>query len=205
MIRVDLLKPEKRELKEVASPLIEELREKKKFPTYIFIIVLAAVIALFMVYNQRNAMSLEQEFLESAREEKSQLKDVIVKLDQLEKQKLLFEKKINIIRLSKTSQEIAVKVMDELSRNIPGWAWLTEVSYKNQIVRIKGKALSNELIADYIYNLETSPYLYDIKLIGSTQRRVRNNQIQEFSLTARYLLQSLLDPSSEETSNKEKK
>ena len=74
--------------------------------------------------------------------------------------------------------------MDEISSNIPDWVWLTETSFSENKIRIKGKAMSNNLLADFIRNLKESPYLTNIGLISSTLRTVKNSEYLEFSMTA---------------------
>jgi Tfp pilus assembly protein PilN len=96
------------------------------------------------------------------------------------------EKKIGLINLLKAQREIAVRTMDEMSKGLPEWVWLNEVSYENQLLRIKGRAISNTLIAEYIANLEKSDILGQVNLIEITQRTQRNEQFLEFILTAAY-------------------
>ncbi len=43
-----------------------------------------------------------------------------------------------------------------MSRRLPDWVWLTEIIFDDKGIQIKGKALSNNLIADYISSLENS-------------------------------------------------
>ena len=74
--------------------------------------------------------------------------------------------------------------MDALSRNIPDWVWLTEATYGPQGVQIKGKALSNNLIADYMSNLESSPVLTNVYLVSSTQAASGKEQVLDFTLLA---------------------
>jgi len=204
MIRINLLKPEKKELEETPAVAPPKPRKERKIPLFgiIFIVLVIAVFLLFFL--QRAAMNRERNLLRGAQEEKKQLQDVLVKLEMLEEQKSLFERKINLINQLKSFQEVAVKVMDELSKNIPDWVWLTETNYAEQTVEIKGNALSNNLIADYIFNLENSPYFNNVNLISSTQKTTRNNQYLEFSLTAQYILPEEAS-SKEESSEKEKK
>lgn len=192
MIRINLLKPEAKEV-----PTEEFKREKKPPPTNLVYLVFI-VLAAFLFFNQRNAIRVEQNRLEAAQEEKNKLKDVLVKLEKVEAQKKLFEKKINLIKQLKPRQGVAVRIMDELSKHIPYWVWLTEATYSKQIVHIKGNAISNNLIADYIYNLEVSPYFRNINLISSTQRTMRGNQFLEFALNARYIVQQPTKPPSTE-------
>lgn len=205
MIRINLLKPEKKELKETPAIPAPKAKEEKKIPVFSLILLLLAiaVVALFLL--QKRTVNREKNLLREAQEEKKQLQDVLVKLEKLEGQKKLFEKKIDLINQLKSFQEAAMKIMDELSVNIPDWVWLTETTYSNQTIKINGKALSNNLIADYIYNLENSPYFNNVNLISSTQRRISNNQILEFSLTAQYVLPEVISPTSVERAQEEKK
>jgi Tfp pilus assembly protein PilN len=115
-------------------------------------------------------------------------------LERLEEQKSILERKINLINHLKARQEIAVRTLDELSKNLPGWVWLTETKYQAQALTIKGRALSNNLIADYVYNLENSPHLSNVKIESINQRSIQSSSpFLEFSLTATYDLPSNID------------
>lgn len=188
MIRINLLKPEKKELWETPTAPTPKVRKERKLQlSYLIILALiVAVAALFLM--QRSAINKEKDLLDAAKQEKEQLQYVLVRLEKLEQQKKTLGRKINLINQLKAQQTIAVRIMDELSKNIPEWVWLTETGYKEQTIEIKGRALSNSLIADYIYNLENSPYLQNVNLISSTQRTEQNDQFLEFTLTAQYVL-----------------
>jgi Tfp pilus assembly protein PilN len=147
---------------------------------------------------QDKAIKTEKDRLSVAQEEKKQLQYVLAALERLEKQKSTLERKINLINHLKARQEIAVRTMDELSKNIPGWVWLTETTYDAQEITIKGRALSNNLIADYVYNLENSPHLRDVKIESINQRSQQSSSpYLEFSLTATYDLPLTIDLSEE--------
>ncbi|NIO48941.1 MAG: hypothetical protein GTN73_05825 [Candidatus Aminicenantes bacterium] len=183
MIRINLLKPEAKELP------VEEVRREIKPPkmSLIYLLVVFAASALF--FYQRSAFNKEKILLEAAQIEKNKLSDVLGKLEEAQKLKSLFERKISLINQLKPHQQVAVRIMDELSKHIPYYVWLSEATYDKQKVHIKGKALSNNLIADYIYSLETSPYFYNVNLLSSTQRTTRENQYLEFAINANYVLQ----------------
>jgi len=198
MIRVNLLKPEKKDIREESTGLAPEIKEKKRTPfaSLLIIVAIAAVAALYFL--QDKAIKTEQDLLTVAQEEKKQLEYVLAALDKLEQQKSTLERKINLINQLKARQEIAVRTMDELSKNIPGWVWLTETTYDAQEITIKGRALSNNLIADYVYNLENSPHLSNVKIVSINQKSTQsNNPYLEFSLTAIYNLPITIDSSEE--------
>lgn len=194
MIRINLLKPEAKEIKEGPFFPAPEFKEKKKAPVGSLILVLFIVIIVAAFFLQKRAIDNERTLLQAAQEERNSLQYVVAKLEEVEKQKANLEKKINLITDLKSKQDMAVRIMDELSKNLPEWVWLTEATYDNQTIKINGKALSNNLIADYIYNLENSPYLQNVNLIASTQRTTRSDQFLEFSLTVSYVLLGTASP-----------
>jgi type IV pilus assembly protein PilN len=186
MIRINLLKPEKKEIGVEPTGLAPEVREKKRTPLASLLILLAIVAVGALYYLQDKTIKEEKGLLNAAQEEKQQLQYVTAALEELENQKSTLQRKISLINSLKARQEIAVRTMDELSKNIPGWVWLIETSYTAQEINIKGRALSNNLIADYVYSLENSPYLSNVKIVSIAQRSVQSNQFLEFTLTARY-------------------
>ena len=188
MIRINLLKPESKDLKEgpvVAGP---EIRAKKAFPLgTIFTVAVIAVLAggFFL---QKRMISQEKDRLQTAQAEKKKLEYVIAKLAELEKQKAVFERKIGLINQLRAQKDSAVTILDELSKKLPDWVWLTDLSSQGLMIQMKGNALSNNLIADYIYNLESSPHFANVNLISSTQKSGAGTQFLEFSLTLNYVL-----------------
>jgi len=198
MIRINLLKPEKKDIREEPSGLAPEIKEKKRTPIASLLILLAIAAVATLYFLQDKAIKTEQNLLTVAQEEKKQLDYVLAALEKLEEQKSILARKINLINQLKARQEIAVRTMDELSKNIPGWVWLTETSYDAQKITIKGRALSNNLIADYVYNLENSPHLSNVKIESINQRSTRtDNPYLEFSLTAIYDLPLIINSSEE--------
>jgi Tfp pilus assembly protein PilN len=185
MIRINLLK------EEPTGPVIAEkeevIKEKKPFPMT-SLIGLFIVAAIALGFLQFNAIKKEKTLLTAVQDEKEKLKDVLVKLERVQEQQDLIVRKIILINQLKSQQGVAVSILDELSKNIPYWVWLTEVSFSKQQVQIRGRAIDNNLIADYIYNLETSPHFRDVRLASSNRRQARGNEFLDFALTARYLV-----------------
>jgi len=183
MIRINLLKPEAKELP------AEEVRREIKPPkmSLIYLLVVFAAAALF--FYQNSAKNKEKNLLEAAQVEKNKLSAVLGKLEEAQKLKSLFERKINLINQLKPQQHVAVRIMDELSKHIPYYVWLSEATFNKETIHVKGRALSNNLIADYIYSLETSPYFFNVNLLSSTQKTVRDNQYLEFAINASYVAQ----------------
>jgi Tfp pilus assembly protein PilN len=205
MIRINLLKPESKEFREAPAAPGPEFKAKKAFPfTSLFIILLLVVLAAAF-FLQRQMISRERDRLQTAQAEKKKLEYVVAKLAELEKQKAVYERKISLIRQLRAQQDSAVVILDELSKSLPDWVWLTDLASQGQAIQIKGNALSNNLIADYIYNLESSPHFAEVNLISSTQRTGRSAQYMEFSLTLNYVLPEGAMPPPQKPAPKAKK
>ena len=185
MIRINLLKPETKEIRE-AGPSAEPVagRRARTGGLGVFILLAALVGIGGYYYFQNKALDEERELLARAQQEKTRLQYVIQKLDEVQKQKSSLERKITLITQLKGQQGFAVRLMDTLSRTLPDWVWLTESSMGEKGIQIKGKALSNNLIADYIAGLEASPILKNVNLITSTQSSSGREQVLDFTLSA---------------------
>jgi len=188
MIRINLLKPESKDLKEGPAVAGPETKAKKAFPlASIFAVALIAILA-GAFFLQKRTINQEKDRLQTAQAEKKKLEYVVAKLAELESQKAVYERKIGLISQLQAQRDSAVNILDELSKKLPDWVWLTEVNCQGQMIQIKGNALSNNLVADYIYNLESSPHFAGVNLISSTQKSGRGTQYLEFSLTLSYVL-----------------
>ena len=185
MIRINLLKPETKDIREqVATPGVTEDKARKG-PNIGNLIFLALVIGLGAFYFfQRKAFDRETALLTTARTEKTKLQYVEAKLEEQRKARESLDRKITLIESLNAQRDFAPRLMDELSRRLPEWVWLTEIVYDAKGIQIKGRALSNNLIADYISNLEASPQVMNVNLVASTQKTAKGDQYLEFSLRA---------------------
>ncbi len=94
------------------------------------------------------------------------------------------ERKIDLIEGLMSQRQLAARILNDLSTALPARVWLTEVIYDPEGIRVKGNALSNNFVADYISRLEGNPDLTDVNLLSSAQRQAGNREYQEFSLRA---------------------
>ncbi len=194
MIRINLLKPEIKETKEGSVLPSPEVAVKKGFPVgsvVAALIILALAAAFFW---QKAMIRKEQGLLAAAQAEKEKLQYVTAKLEELSQRKALFERKIALIIQLRAQQETAVRIMDAVSRRLPDWVWLTDLNFDGQLIDIRGNALSNNLIADFIFNLRSYENFIGVNLISSAQKTVSGTQYMEFALTVNYKLPQAAQP-----------
>lgn len=94
------------------------------------------------------------------------------------------------------SRSEAATALDALAAVLPDRVWLTEVAYEPGKVRVKGRAPSNNLLADYITRLGQSPAFTGLTLGGSVMRNVGGRESQEFGLEI-----ALFEPAAERASS----
>lgn len=188
MIRINLLKPGQKDFKEspAAAPMVE-FKEKKSQPLFGLIPLLAILAVAALFFFQKSEINQERTLLAQAQEEKRSLQDVVVKLEELQQQRELLQRKIDLIIRLQAEQPSAVIILDELSRKLPEWVWLTEATFDGEIVILKGRTVNNNLLAEYIRNLQESPHFSVVNLIQTIQRRQRNDEYNEFSLSAQFV------------------
>jgi type IV pilus assembly protein PilN len=188
MIRINLLKPETKEMKEGPALPGPEVKARKEFPVG-GIVVALIILALAAAFIWQKAMiSREQRLLAAAQAEKQKLQYVTAKLEELSQRKALFERKIALITQLRAQQETAVRILDAISRRLPDWVWLTSLSFNGQLIDVRGDALSNNLVADFIYNLRNYENFAGVNLISSAQKTTGGTQFMEFALTVDYRL-----------------
>jgi Tfp pilus assembly protein PilN len=185
MIRINLLKPETKDLKEPISAPGTADETPKKGPNLGNLIFLALVIGLGAFYFfQQKAFRRENALLATARQEKAQLAYVEAALQKQQAARENLDRKITLIESLNAQRDMAPRLMDELSRRLPDWVWLNEIVFDAKGLQIKGRALSNNLVADYIAGLESSPQIMNVNLVSSTQKTAQGDQYLDFTLRA---------------------
>lgn len=190
MIRINLLKPEKKDVltSPMAVPIKETAKSERPSSTPPLILLLSVVIIAALAFTQRNALNREHTLLDAANAEKKKLENVLQKLTQLEKERTIQEQKVNLIKALQYQQDTAVKIMNALSQSLPEWVWLSEATFDGQTLRVKGKATNNTLIAEYVAALEKSGILQSVNPTDITQKTAQGQQYLEFNMTANVIL-----------------
>ncbi|NOZ94476.1 MAG: PilN domain-containing protein [Acidobacteria bacterium] len=95
------------------------------------------------------------------RVERDKLKVFIDKVAELETKREALQHKINIIDELKRNQHGPVRIMDEVSRALPDLLWLDKMTVKGNVVSLAGRAMDENAVANYISNLDASPFFQE--------------------------------------------
>lgn len=189
MIKVNLLSPEKKEVTGggEAPGLVEEERTPQlNIPVLVSAVAITLGIIGFLYFIQSGRIASRERTLAERKARKVELDGVLKTLDQLEKTKKDLEQKVRIISELKNNQNVAVLMMDQLSRALPDWVWLTRLNFNGNALDIDGNALSNNLIADLINNLQSTNHFFNIELKTSVKAKQAGLDIFKFKIACRF-------------------
>ena len=103
------------------------------------------------------------------RVERDELLPYIEKVEELEAKRDLLRHKINVINQLKENQRGPVRIMDEVSKALPELVWLNNMTLNGDALSLQGMAMDENAVANYISNLDASPYFQEPVLIDMSR------------------------------------
>jgi type IV pilus assembly protein PilN len=106
-------------------------------------------------------------------------------VDQIQKDLEVLKKKIDVITNLKSNRKGPVLLLDSLTQLvIPKRMWLTNLEAKGDGVNIKGIALDNRTVADFMTQLEKSKLFASVNLSTLNQKTIRDEMnLKSFIIT----------------------
>jgi len=105
-------------------------------------------------------MSLSSEITDTnarivvAKAEVAKLQLEKAKKEELERKRKSFQDQVNLIERLKAEQGGPVRMLDEISKALPDFVWLTKMDQTGPTLKISGEASNNNSIADFLNNLQ---------------------------------------------------
>ena len=120
--------------------------------------------------------------------ETQKYKSIEEKLKTLKKKKRIIEEKIQIVSNLEKSRKKLLAILDTISENfLVDKMWLEELEIEDNKVHIKGVALGNESIAEFMKRLETTPLFQKVDLIKTQKEKVQQINLTSFELDCKIL------------------
>jgi type IV pilus assembly protein PilN len=111
--------------------------------------------------------------------------DLKKKIDEVKKYEELnkvIQQKTTLIESLKKNQSAPTRLIDDISKLIPGEAWLTAVTFNNPQVVLEGVSFSNNEVVTFIDSLKRSPNFTDVFLEETKQGNIENLEVYHFKL-----------------------
>jgi type IV pilus assembly protein PilN len=118
-----------------------------------------------------------------AEKRQRELQAIKVQVDALEAKRATFQKKVDLIERLKAEQTGPVHMLDEISKALPDFVWMTAMDQTGPTVKFTGESSGLTSVADFIAALERSGWFPNVDLSSS----VEANNIIKHVLTATFL------------------
>jgi type IV pilus assembly protein PilN len=146
------------------------------------------ILSLFVMFLIHDAISSERSELEdevgNLTRRLKKLEEVTKRVSDLEQNKKSLKEKLTTIALLKKKKSGPVKVVDDLNSALPDRAWVTELTQRDGALLIRGVALDNPTIAEFISKVGDYP-LFDrekVELVKSAEFLRDNVKLKEFNI-----------------------
>jgi type IV pilus assembly protein PilN len=138
---------------------------KREFWTQMGVAAALSAVAVFAGMSFMDHQNEQQELRNSyLTQQIAELDKKIVEIKDLEKRKAKLLKKKEIIENLQGDRSLMVHIFEQLARTIPDGVALTALKQTADSILLDGKAQSEARVAQYMRNLDDSPYLKDTDL-----------------------------------------
>ena len=167
---------------------IRQIKQRIRVRNEVLVFFVALLVLLGLLGMVATGMSQKVSSLHASiaklNEKKTTYTPILNKIKKLEKDKKALDAKIDVIKKLKENSQVTVRVLDQIATSTPvNRLWLENARQSGNIVSLKGVALDNRTIAEYMNSLKASPIFADAVLGSSSQVTVANQKLKSFSLT----------------------
>ncbi len=135
----------------------------------ICLLVLGALGALgYWLYAKRN-LANTQATMEQRKIEAQKLESAINAVNDFQKKKDSLQKRIDLINQLKQNQKGPVRIMDQVSRDLPDLVWLDTMNITSGHININGRGLNPNAIALFVANVKQDPFFEEPQVGTITQ------------------------------------
>lgn len=187
MIRINLLE-EQRATQRAAVGISVPTLPQENLLYYVLQAAIPIVVILVVVgWGWRNHQKIEQLNADIKKEqaELDRLQAVIKLNEELEAKRDLLRRKIEVITKLKRNQDVPVRMLDQLSKNLAEYLWLTRMRVQGErTINLQGMTNSEYAVATFMRNLQNSPFFDNIRPKGMKKSR----SLYSWELTVNFVL-----------------
>ena len=116
----------------------------------------------------------------AAKKRQSELQAIKIQVEQFLLRKRILDAKVKLIEQLKAQQSGPVHMLDEISKSLPDFVWLTGLDQAAGKITLAGEANGLTAVADLIANLQKSGWFPRVDLVSSKE----SNNVITFQLSA---------------------
>lgn len=153
--------------------------------------IVVPVVVIFLWLQQRSEAEELQARLDGALADSARLAEQLALNDSLTRRRAQIRSRIQVVRQLDQNRYVWPHVLDEISAALPRDAWLDAVRQQSPLpdlqVQLTGIAGTPLVVTDYVRNLERSPYVGEVQIVGTSKQMEDGVATQAFTLNISYV------------------
>jgi type IV pilus assembly protein PilN len=121
-------------------------------------VALAVVIAAVYWFVNNRTLANRKSTLVVRKAEADKLEAIIKEVEEFQRRKDNLQNRIDLINQLKQNQKGPVRILDQISRDLPDLVWLDKMTISGGRVTINGRGLNPNAIANFVENIKNDPY-----------------------------------------------
>lgn len=131
----------------------------------------ACVACAALWWYQSNALKLLDTRIAADEKRQRDLEAIKQQVDQFQQKKAILENKVLVIEQLRLAQKSPVHMLDEISKALPDYVWLTTMDETSGNLRFGGQSNSLAAVADFISALQRSGWFPVVDLASAQENR----------------------------------
>jgi type IV pilus assembly protein PilN len=184
MMRINLLAPERATKKKTGGG--PSMPSAGALQSYLLLALFAggaAVLCAGLWWLQSNKLADLDTRIAADQKRQRELQAIKQQVDEFQRKKAVLENKVAVIEMLRTAQKSPVHMLDEISKSLPDYVWLSQMDETRGAVRFQGQSNSLAAVADFISSLQTSGWFPTVELVSSREQNALVNFILQGNFT----------------------
>jgi type IV pilus assembly protein PilN len=132
-------------------------------------LVLGVVVALAYWFWHKRELKNREAVVAERTSEAQKLESIIKEVEEYQTRKDNLQQRIDLINQLKQNQKGPVRIMDQISRDLPDLVWLDTMDINAGRINLAGRGLNPNAIALFIENIKNDPYFEEPQVGAVTQ------------------------------------
>ena len=178
MIRINLAAAERAAKKKTAIAPGPSLPSAGTLQSYLLLAVFAggaAVVCAGTWWLQSNKLKDLDTRIAADQKRQRDLQAIARQVQDFQQKKATLENKVAVIEMLRAAQKSPVHMLDEISKSLPDYVWLTQMDETRGNVRFTGQSNSLAAVADFISAMQRSGWFPTVELVSSQEQKALVN------------------------------
>ena len=139
-------------------------------PTNLNTLIIVGLVGVSLVvaagywFINNRLLARRQEEVRVRKAEADKLESIIKEVEDFQRRKDSLQNRIDLINQLKQNQKGPVRIMDQISRDLPDLVWLDKMSVAGGRISLGGRGLNPNAIANFVENVKNDPYFEEPEL-----------------------------------------